>query len=211
MLSGVHAILGHRGSGKSRLARAIVAPARKLIVIDTLGEHGALGMVVTCDELARALAGNPDAYRYVIRPQGYDETEWIERVAAAREGCCLFIDEIDWWYPDWRTTPGEGLASLAQYGRHYDQALVTVARRPAVMTHTIMSQAELWCFPTHSPPDRKRIMEYRAPDPIDLQILRETVSPEGEPWILETELARTGIRGTAIGTFDLETGRYAFP
>lgn len=214
MLSGVHAILGHRGSGKSRLARAIVAPATRLIVIDTLGEHRALGTLVTWDGLARALSANPTAYRYVIEPTSYSEVELIERVAAAREGCCLFVDEIDWWYSDWRATPGDGIVALAQYGRHYDQSLVTVARRPAVMTHTIMSQAELWCFPTHSPPDRKRIMEYRAPDPIDLQILRDTpnpTDPTGPPWILETEICRSGVRGTQVGRFDLERGQYAFP
>ncbi len=214
MFSGVHAILGHRGSGKSRLARAIIAPARRLLVVDTLGEHSCLGTVVTPEQLSAALAGNPDAYRYVVRPRTYDEMEWIERVAASRPGCCLFVDEIDWWYTDWRAKPGEGMVALSQLGRHYDQSLVTVARRPAVMMHCIMSQAELWCFPTASPPDRKRIMEYRAPDPIDLKILRERPDPgdpTGAPWILETEICRAGVRGARRGRFDLERGQYSFP
>lgn len=171
-------------------------------------------MLTTCEGLARALASNPAAYRYVIQPRCLEEVEWIERVAASRRGCCLFVDEIDWWYADYRATPSEGLTALSQLGRHYDQALVTVARRPAVMMHCIMSQAELWCFPTHSPPDRKRIMEYRAPDPIDLEILRDTPNPEdpsGPPWILETEICRSGVRGTQVGRFDLERGQYSFP
>lgn len=212
MLAGVHAILGHRGSGKSKLARAVLAPCHKLIVIDTLGEHGDLGVVTTVDGIAEALRHEPEAYRFVLRPMEYETVEWLERVAAARPGCTLFVDEIDNWYPDYRATVGKGLASLAQYGRHYNQGLVAVARRPASMSHTVLSQASLWCFAMHSPPDRKRVMEYRAPDPIDLRILRECPADDGgPPWILETEVMRTSVRGVQRGTFNLETGQFSFP
>ncbi len=207
MLTGVHAILGHRGSGKSRLARAIVAPARRLIVVDTLGEHGCLGTTVAPDALARALAAGPDAYRYCVRPDNLDTVDWLERVAASRPGCCLFVDEIDYWYQDARAVAGEGLLSLARYGRHYDQALVAVARRPADLSRSVTSQATLWCFPMREPRDRAYVAQFTTFDPATLRILRE--SPEG--YVLETELARAGLRGVERGRFDLSTGQFIFP
>lgn len=205
MLSGVHAILGHRGSGKSRLARAIVAPARRLIVIDTLGEHTVLGTPTTVEGLASSLAPGPNAYRYVIRPPNYDTVEWIERVAAARPGCCLFVDEIDYWYTDARALPGEGLLSLTRYGRHYDQSLVTVARRPADLSRSVTSQATLWCFPMREPRDRSYVAQFADLDPGDLKLVRER-----DGLVLETELARAGLRGVERGRFNLETGQYTF-
>jgi hypothetical protein len=205
LLSGVHAILGHRGSGKSRLARAIVAPARRLIVIDTLGEHTALGTPTTPEGLSRALAPGPDAYRYVIRPANYDTVEWIERVAAARPGCCLFVDEIDYWYTDARALPGEGLLSLTRYGRHYEQSLVAVARRPADLSRSVTSQATLWCFPMREPRDRSYVAQFADLDPGELQLVRED-----KGYVIETELARAGLRGVERGRFNLATGQYSF-
>ncbi len=215
MLSGVHAILGYRGSGKSRLARAIVASARKLLVVDTLGEHSALGTAVTPEQLAQVLSSNPEAYRYVIRTTDYEVVEWVERVAAARPGCCLFLDEIDFWYADSRTTLGVGVNALSQYGRHFNQSLVAVARRPVCISQHIVSQATLWCFPMRGIRDRQYVREYsNGYDPVDLRILQEKMieGPEGpEQVIIETELARAGLRGVELGRFNLETGQYTVP
>lgn len=206
MLSGVHAILGYRGSGKSRLARAIVAPARRLIVVDTLGEHGGLGTPTNPDGLSRALACGPEAYRYVVRPDNYDTVEWIERVAAARPGCCLFVDEIDYWYTDARAVPGDGLLSLTRYGRHYEQSLVAIARRPADMNRAVTSQGTLWCFPMREPRDRTYVAQFADLDPADLALVQER-----DGLVIETEVARAGLRGVERGRFNLETGQYAFP
>lgn len=206
MLTGVHAVFGYRGSGKSRLARAIVAPARKLLIVDTLGEHRGLGTPVTPEELARALSSEPEAYRYVIRPDNYETVDWLERVAAAREGCCLFIDEIDFWYQDSRAVPGEGLLSLTRYGRHYGQSVVAVARRPAAMSRSVTSQGTLWCFPMREPRDCKYVGEFANVDPSDLKTLEER-----DGLVIESEIVRAGLRGVERGRFNLETGQYTFP
>lgn len=205
MLSGIHAILGHRGSGKSRLARAIVSESSQLIIIDTLDEHSELAELVTWDQLSEKLLREPVAYRFRIIPSGIEEVELIERAAAARVGCCLFIDEIDWWYTDARVPVGEGLNSLVRYGRHYEQSVVAIARRPADMSRTITSQATLWCFPMREPRDRKYVQGFADLDPGDLTILEER-----EGMFIRTQLARVGTRGAEIGEFNLETGQYLF-
>jgi len=206
MTPGVHAILGHRGSGKSRLARALVAPSRKLLIVDTLGEHSGLARRVQPEALAAALAATPDAYRYGVTPCNLETVDWIERVAASRPGCCLFIDEIDFWYPDARATVGVGLSSLVRYGRHYDQTVVAIARRPADLSRTVTSQASLWCFPMREPRDRAYVAQFSSFDPADLRILE--TSREG--YVIRTEIARTSIRGLEIGEFNLVTGQYRF-
>lgn len=203
---GVHAILGRRGHGKSRLARAILAPARRLLVSDTLGEHSALGELVSVETLQARLSQNPDAYRFVHRPRDFDAAEWLEGVAAARPGITLFIDEVDMWYPSAANRPGEGLLALVRYGRHYDQGLVAVARRPAAMSREITSQATLWVYPMTEPRDRQYVRDIVDFDPIDLQILETS----NEGFILKTELARIGLHGVEIGQFDLVAGQYTF-
>lgn len=206
MTPGVHAILGHRGSGKSRLARAIIAPARKLLIVDTLGEHSVLATRVDLQTLVTNLAANPTAYRYGVTPQNLETVDWLERVAAARPGCCIFIDEIDFWYPDSRATVGAGLSSLVRYGRHYNQSVVAIARRPADLSRTITSQATLWCFPMREPRDRAYVQGFADIDPGTLRVLE--TSREG--WVLRTEIARAGIRGVEVGEFSLKTGQYIF-
>lgn len=205
-MTGVHTVLGHRGYGKSRLARAIVAPARKLIVVDTLGEHSTLATPADITTIASALASNPEAYRYSVRVSDYSEVEWLERVAASREGCCLFIDEIDMWYTDARAPIGDGLNSLVRYGRHYGQSVVAVVRRPADLSRTVTSQATLWCFPMREPRDRAYVQGFANIDPGTLEVLETR-----EGMIIRTQLARAGIRGVEIGEFNLETGQYSFP
>jgi hypothetical protein len=208
-MKGVHAILGLRGYGKSRLFRALCADETKLIVVDTLGEHDGLGTRVDISGMQTLLVRNPEAYRIIFRPVGYDGVEWVERVAAARPGCSLAVDEIDMWYPDSRAPVGDGLRSLVMYGRHYDQGIIAVARRPFNMSRDLTSQADLWCFPMREPRDRDYVRSVTGFDPGGLRVL-ETGMLDGKEIILRTELARVGARGTEIGEFDLVAGQYRF-
>ncbi len=208
-MKGVHAILGLRGYGKSRLFRALCADHTRLIIADTLGEHGELGTVVDESGLQSGLSGAPVSYRFVLRPLDYAVMEWLERVAASREGCCLAVDEIDMWYSDSRSPIGYGLRALVMYGRHYDQTLIAVARRPFNMSRDVTSQADLWCFPMREPRDRQYVKDVSAFDPGELRVL-EMGMIDGNEVILRTELARVGARGTEVGEFNLETGQYRF-
>ncbi len=207
---GIHAVLGLRGYGKSRLARAIVADATQLIVIDTLWEHEGLGEAVDCEGLQSVLSRNPESYRLRVHTstepeQGRAECEWLERVAAARPGSTLFIDEIDYWYTGAQERPGEGILSVVRYGRHFDQTLVAVARRPQAMSKEITSQATLWVYPMQEVRDRDYVRRLSGFDPGDLSVIVER-----DGMILQCELARVGIRGVEVGVFNLETGQYRF-
>lgn len=211
MESGVHAILGLRGHGKSRLARRLVADAPRLLVVDTLGEHSDnLARGASPEEIAGALGGDPTDYRLCLRPSGdadsaYGQVEWLERVAASRRGCCLFVDEIDRWYSSPSTPLGEGLFNLVQYGRHYDQSVVAVSRRPQRMPSDILSQATLWILPMPGRLERRVVMETSGFDPG----LLDVVEKRGKHNIL-VQLARYGTQGVERGVFNLETGTFYF-
>lgn len=209
-MKGVHAILGLRGYGKSRLFRALCADETRLIVIDTLGEHNAIGTPVSIDTMQATLSQAPRAYRLVFRPLGYEDVEWTERVAASRPGCTLAVDEIDCWYPDSRMPIGDGLRSMVMYGRHYEQGAIAVARRPFNMARNFTSQADLWCFPMREPRDRQYVKDVSGYDPGELRVLETRPGNDGNEWVIRTELARVGARGTEVGEFNLETGQYRF-
>lgn len=216
MLSGVHAILGVRGHGKSRLARALVCACPRLLCVDTLGEHSTIGRRVTPEELAAAVTRNPRGFRLALWPRGdhdsaYAEVEWLECIAASRHDVCLFVDEIDRWYPGARAPLGEGIFSIVQYGRHYNQSLVAVARRPAQMSKDIMSQGTLWILPMRGHHDCKAVMDTCSFDPRELNILEEKPDPQGgEPFVIRTEVARYAGRSVQVGEFNLERGALHF-
>lgn len=216
MESGVHAILGLRGHGKSRLARCLVASHQRLLVIDTLGEYaGTLGQETDPVGLSSALASGPRTFRFVLRPRGdsnsaFAQVEWIERVAAARSGVCLFIDEIDRWYPHPQSTMGEGLFNLVQYGRHYEQSVVAIARRPQRMLADILSQGTLWILPMSGRRDAAVVEDTCGLDPRELRVLQTAPGEDsmGRPCVhnVQVEMARYGSRGVERGTFNLVTG-----
>lgn len=209
-MKGVHAILGLRGYGKSRLFRALCADETRLIMVDTLGEHGELGEICDCPRMQSLLHAEPDSFRLIYRPTTYEEVEWVERVAAARNDTTLAVDEVDMWYPDSRAPVGEGMRALVMYGRHYSQGLITVARRPFNMSRDVTSQADLWCFPMREPRDRQYVKDVSGYDPGELRVLETCSGDDGNEWVIRTELARVGARGTEVGEFNLETGQYRF-
>lgn len=203
-----HVVLGKRGDGKSRLCRTLCFEDRRLVVIDTLGEHVEDGYVKpaeTPEAFRRVLleADPAKPFRVGFYPGSEDEFEWAVQAVAARRGLALFIDEIDFWYEDSRTTPGQPLRNMVRYGRHDDQRLVVVARRPAAVHRSITSQAVLWVFPGITEPRDVDYIERYAPE-LDMATLavRQT---QGD-YKIETDVARVEDGKVTIWRFNLVTG-----
>ncbi len=201
---GVHSILGKRGSGKSCLLRKVCLTAERLIVVDTLGEHSAAGYVEHVPDL-RSLIDCLDAPRfrlgYCPSPNGYEEVEYVERLAASRFQVTLAIDEIDRWYPSPNTPLGDGLASICNYGRHYGQGLVTTVRRPAAISRHLTAQGVLWVFPMRDDRDRGYVLRNTGVDAAAIEI----VETDSEEHTVVTEVLRHD-RQTQVLRFNLSTG-----
>lgn len=201
---GVHSILGKRGSGKSCLLRKVCLAAERLLIVDTLGEHCAAGYVEhvkTLPELITRLEAPQYRIGYCPSPNGYDEVEYIERLAASRFQVTLAIDEIDRWYPSPLTPLGDGLASICNYGRHYGQGLVTTVRRPAAISRHLTAQGVLWVFPMRDDRDRGYVLRNTGVDAACIGIIQST--QEGHTIV--TEVLRHD-RMTQVLRFDLSTG-----
>ena len=203
MGAGVHTILGSRGSGKSRLARALCRASQRLIVLDTLAEHSVNGYAeeVTLEDMAY-LVKHGKAYRVGVVPDSIEYVGWICDWAAARRGLTLFIDEIDYWYPQSTNLPCKGILDLARYGRHYAQTLVVVARQPAAVHPSYRGEGCLWIFPMRGRGARAYVRDVAGGfDPYALKVL----DMEGEH-ILRSQVAC--VDGTTLKAyiFDLVSG-----
>lgn len=201
---GVHSILGKRGSGKSCLLRKVCLAAERLIVVDTLGEHCAAGYVEHVPDLA-SLIDRLDAPRYRLgfcpSPNGYEEVEYVERLAASRFQVTLAVDEIDRWYPSPMSPLGNGLASICNYGRHYGQGLVVTVRRPAAISRHLTAQGVLWVFPMRDDRDRVYVVRNTGIDAASIDIL----NTDNDGHTIVTEVLRHD-RATQVLRFDLSTG-----
>ncbi len=206
-----HTVLGKRGDGKSRLCRTLCFEDRRLVVIDTLGEHTETGYVKPAEtpEAFRQilLEADPDKpFRIGVYPGSESEFEWAVQAVAARRDIALFIDEIDYWYEDSRTTPSQALRNIVRYGRHDAQRLVVVARRPAAVHRSITAQSVLWVFPGITEPVDVEYIHKVAPE-LDMSslVVRET---KGEFKIV-TDVARVEDGKVTVWRFNLETGKLA--
>jgi hypothetical protein len=105
---------------------------------------------------------------------------------------------------------GEGLFNLVQYGRHYGQSVVAIARRPQRMLADIVSQGTLWILPMVGRNDAKIVYETCDCDPRELRVLetKPGTDPWGQPCVhnIVVEMARYSPRGVERGTFNLVTG-----
>ena len=171
----IRAILGRRGSGKSRLARALLTahPPERLAIIDPLAEHARLinqpeGMPPDWIPLAQQ-----GVWPLRICPQTEEEYLLALAALAARPNHHLLLEECDMWEGP---IASPELGRMVNYGRHAEQDLTAIARRPAAMPRIITSQAdELWIFHMREPRDVAYVESYCGIDARDI--------PRKEVWL----------------------------
>jgi hypothetical protein len=200
-MAGVETILGFRGAGKSRLARALTANDQRLVVVDSVAEYAQTGLLPEVDpDQLRTLMTSDNPYRCAIVPDDIEEVHWIENAIAARRDVTLVIDEIDVWYPSSVHPVGEGIFHIARYGRHYNQRLITVAREHRALHPCYRSQGILWVFPLRERGDVRYVEEVTG-GRVDARSLR-VLQTDGRH-IIRTELARVDGTDVTICEFDL--------
>ena len=153
-------ILGHVGTGKSKLARVLHSNYLWRITIDPRAEHKGEHIcesLVDFFDLARG--GGQVRTGIVVRDiQDVDDYRDVlfDYLQACR-GFCVFVDEVD-KYADPKKKGGvvPGLLELANYRRHLGIDLIFVARRAARVDRDLTALADtVHLFHTHEALDLK--------------------------------------------------------
>jgi len=166
--AGVACIFGQRGYGKSTLARTLFRSTRRprRIVIDTLKEYYDVAVPVACtaDNLRHwteqpewAIAATPD-------PEQFDPL--CRFLAAQTSNILILVEEIDQYTTASVCPPG--LRALVNYGRHYGQQVVAVARRAADVPRLVTAQAVIASFRQTEPRDLAYLRTFTQADPSTL-------------------------------------------
>jgi hypothetical protein len=151
-------IFGKRGSGKSYFAQSLIAGAARLVIYDTLGEHGR-GVVFDRDQydlFRRFWKGcYQDSFRIVYRPIEPDlELAWIAELVWECGDVTFLVEEVDTFCSAYRIEPE--FANIIQRGRHRNITLIGITQRPYGIHRLLTSQAkEIYIFATNEPRDRE--------------------------------------------------------
>lgn len=153
--NGILVILGHKGSGKTQLARAFIEQQPRSVCIDTIGEYG--GVIINDPEsLANYLeqARNLPRFRVSYRDKGNHQftMDQIFRMLHALRDCWLVLEEADKWFGPNRQN--DAVKWFLKYGRHNRVSVLLVTRRAAEQGPMGTSQADtIVSFQMHEPRD----------------------------------------------------------
>ena len=158
--SEVLAIFGRRGSGKTTLARSLVARQRRLIVFDPIAEWCRSPGITTCESVEAVRLALRRRWRLGFRlalPCQADHAAELDRLARLiwgaqepflRRECpelVLVVDELNLGMPLGRRA--EAMLGLTLQGRHRGIGLVGISQRPALVSSDFRGQAHrtFWC------------------------------------------------------------------
>jgi hypothetical protein len=157
-------ITGKTGSGKTFLARYLLLPIKRLIVLDPKSLLGTPEWRLEDWSKAgykRLLAGKQARLR-VPYP---DDGDWRPYLQAAWEAgdCTLYIDEVYGVVEPYRRPPSE-LVALYTRGRERRIGVWGVAQRPVAIPIFCISEADdFFIHRLQNKDDRQRMAEYTAP------------------------------------------------
>jgi len=156
-------ILGNIGTGKSTLAKTLLARHRKRIIIDPRGEHRGPHITSTVDNFLRVFQNGYDGRTgTIVLHFGRAAHGIFQDMQGAADalfsflldcrGFCIFIDEVDEFCSP--TYIPESFKRLINYQRHFGVDLVLVARRAASIHRDLSALAhDIYMFQMHEPND----------------------------------------------------------
>lgn len=186
MLPRCNVLIGRAGTGKSRLMRILVAPCPRLIIVDTMMEHGGVARDVDIEELYR-VTSSPGNFQVAHYPQDREDFDWICQLAASKPNTSLAIDEYSMWYPAAQMAPNPGVLAIVRCGRKLRQNLFVITQSPGAITKQITGQSAVWVFHMDEGNDCKYILNRTSGtiDPSELGPIEE----HGE-FTVRTHIAR---------------------
>lgn len=169
----VACIFGRRGSGKTTLARRLVAPWRRLIVWDPLGEWATFRGLAKVQDLRELLAQLKRQWSrgfrlslvggagdLVAHLDGLARLIWAAQ--APYPGCgplALVVDEANLGLPVHKLPRGmAGMSRLVLQGRHRGVAVLAVSQRPALVSLDLRANAHrTLAFALPAPQDQRAL------------------------------------------------------
>ncbi len=152
------AVFGRRGSGKSTRVKDMIASARRVIVIDTLGEYVRDCGYERADTVAQVrdlmVDGWKSGYRIAYCPvrdfaaKGHVLADFLWQARHRYEGrrtadlVTVVVEEANLVIPNRQMRAGQdAMLRLALQGRHRGIGITMVSQRPALVSADIRSQA----------------------------------------------------------------------
>lgn len=151
-------LIGRAGSGKSRLMRVLVASCPRLIIVDTMMEHGGIAQDVDIESLYR-ITSAPGNFHLAHYPQDKEDFDWMCKQAASLPNTSLAIDEYSMWYPAAQMAPNPGILAIVRCGRKLKQSLFVITQSPGAITKQITGQSAVWVFYMDETNDVKYILD----------------------------------------------------
>lgn len=154
----VKLIFGKRGSGKSYLAKKLIAAEQRLFIWDRMGEYDQ-GVVFTAEEKPMFQEFFQHVYRgkfrIIYRPlHPKEEIIWISDLVYTLGDVTFLVEEIDSICTPWIIE--ESFEAILNRGRHKDITLIGVTPAPFGIHRDLTRQAkEIYIFSTNEPRDRE--------------------------------------------------------
>ncbi len=153
-MASIRCVFGIRGHGKTTLARALAAPAQRMLAYDPFGEHDALGL--EWPDWLEYLDAHADRERLRLALVGGGHEEefcaaaWV--VAGRGRELLVVCEEANLLAPAGRES--ESFRRLVALGRHRGISIIATSRRPAEVSRLLTSQAdELYVCRMQEPAD----------------------------------------------------------
>lgn len=171
MQNEITVILGKKGSGKTFLAKRLVALCRRLICYDPMHQFGDIGAVVHhyADLVDYVVVNRRGPFRVVYQPEiapgasgDVVRGEFIKMCDLVNRlvNVYFLVDEIDNCLPP-RDKENGFFKNMIQRGRHAAVSLVATTIRYTDTQRNLTAQADkIICFHTHEPSDVKYFRAY---------------------------------------------------
>ncbi len=160
-------IIGYRGSGKTEMAREILAQLapRDLCIVDPLDQYGEMGLE-TCWNATQAAEMFAEG-KYTLRLCCADPVQAMDLMSLIYEisNCCLTLDEADSILGARPDECPEPFYNIVNYGRHFKLSVLALAHRAANLPKILTGQAVVIHAPTTEPIDHKWLKQRLGTEP----------------------------------------------